>query len=161
VDGILYVVRTGCAWRYLSADFPRWQAEYWYFKHWAQAKVTEVMLVALREQAPVQHGRNLQPSAGSSTRKASRTRAPSDATAVVTTPARRSTAGGGSSSPTLRSHDPLGRDQRHDQPHRPRRTRYTATTLALARRIMTAVPSTRQEERPVSPGDPLTKIFFT
>jgi hypothetical protein len=36
------------------------------------------------------------------------------------------------------SHDPLGRDQHHDQPHRPRRTRHTATTLALARRIMTA-----------------------
>jgi hypothetical protein len=38
----------------------------------------------------------------------------------------------------LRSHDPLGCDQHHDQPHRPRRTRHTATTLALARRIMTA-----------------------
>jgi len=37
-----------------------------------------------------------------------------------------------------RSHDPLGRDQHHDQPHRQRRTRHTTTTLALARRTMTA-----------------------
>jgi hypothetical protein len=27
---------------------------YWYFKQWEQAKVTEVMLAALREQARVQ-----------------------------------------------------------------------------------------------------------
>jgi hypothetical protein len=37
---------------------------YWYFKQWEQAKVTEVMLAALREQARVQQGRNPQPSAG-------------------------------------------------------------------------------------------------
>jgi transposase len=60
----LYVVRTGCAWRYLPADFPPWQTVYWYFKQWEQAKVTEVMLAALREQAWVQQGRNPQPSAG-------------------------------------------------------------------------------------------------
>jgi transposase len=64
VDGILYVVRTGCAWRYLPADFPPWQTVYRYFKQWEQAKVTEVMLAALREQARVQQGRNPQPSAG-------------------------------------------------------------------------------------------------
>jgi transposase len=64
VDGILYVLRTGCAWRYLPADFPPWQTVYWYFKQWEQAKVTEVMLAALREQARVQQGRNPHPSAG-------------------------------------------------------------------------------------------------
>jgi transposase len=63
VDGILYVVRTGCAWRYLPADFPPWQTVCWYFKQWEQAKVTEVMLAALREQARVQQGRDPRPSA--------------------------------------------------------------------------------------------------
>ena len=29
VDAILYVVRTGCAWRALPADFPPWQTVYW------------------------------------------------------------------------------------------------------------------------------------
>jgi hypothetical protein len=59
----------------------------------------------------------------------------------------------------LRSHDPLGRDQHHDQPHRPRRTRHTATTLALARRIMTA-SHTRAKRKAQSAGDPIDKKFF-
>jgi transposase len=29
VDVILYVVRTGCAWRQLPAEFPLWQIGYW------------------------------------------------------------------------------------------------------------------------------------
>ncbi|MFA1547579.1 transposase [Actinomadura chokoriensis] len=31
VDAVLYVVRTGCAWRQSPADFPPWQTVYWYF----------------------------------------------------------------------------------------------------------------------------------
>jgi len=42
---------------------------YWYFKQWEQAKVTEVMLAALREEARVQLGRNPGPAPGLSTRK--------------------------------------------------------------------------------------------
>ncbi|GAA2389038.1 IS5 family transposase [Dactylosporangium salmoneum] len=64
VDAVLYVVRTGGAWRYLPADFPPWQTVYWYFKQWEDAKVTEAMLAALREQARLQQGRDPQPSAG-------------------------------------------------------------------------------------------------
>ena len=45
MDAILYVVRTGCSWRQLPADFPPWQTVYWYFVR-------------------VQQGRNPQPSAG-------------------------------------------------------------------------------------------------
>ena len=37
VDAILYVVRTGCAWRPLPADFPPWQTVYWYFARWEEA----------------------------------------------------------------------------------------------------------------------------
>jgi transposase len=64
VDAILYVVRTGCSWRQLPADFPPWQTVYWYFTRWEEQKVTEAMLAALREQLRVQQGRNPQPSAG-------------------------------------------------------------------------------------------------
>jgi transposase len=31
VESIQYVNRTGCAWRQLPHDFPRWQTVYWYF----------------------------------------------------------------------------------------------------------------------------------
>ena len=64
VDAILYVVRTGCAWRQLPADFPPWQTVYWYFNRWEQAKVTEKILPVVRSQLRVQEGRNPEPSAG-------------------------------------------------------------------------------------------------
>jgi transposase len=64
VDAILYVVRTGCAWRQLPADFPPWQTVYWYFVRWEQAKVTEQILPVVRAQLRIQEGRNPEPSAG-------------------------------------------------------------------------------------------------
>ena len=64
VDAILYVVRTGCAWRQLPADFPPWQTVYWYFNQWEQARVTENILPVVRAQLRVQEGRNPLPSAG-------------------------------------------------------------------------------------------------
>ena len=64
VDAILYVVRTGCAWRQLPADFPPWQTVYWYFNQWEQAKVTEKILPVVRGQLRVQEGRDPEPSAG-------------------------------------------------------------------------------------------------
>jgi transposase len=64
VDAILYVVRTGCSWRQLPADFPPWQTVYWYFVRWEQAKVTEQILPVVREQLRRQEGRNPEPSAG-------------------------------------------------------------------------------------------------
>ena len=64
MDAILYVVRTGCAWRQLPADFPPWQTVYWYFNQWEQARVTEKILPVVRSRLRVQEGRNPEPSAG-------------------------------------------------------------------------------------------------
>jgi len=64
VDAILYVVRTGCSWRQLPADFPPWQTVYWYFARWEEAKATEKILPVVREQLRLQEGRNAEPSAG-------------------------------------------------------------------------------------------------
>jgi transposase len=64
VDAVLYVVRTGCAWRQLPADFPPWQTVYWYFNQWEQARVTEKILPVVRGQLRVQEGRDPEPSAG-------------------------------------------------------------------------------------------------
>ena len=33
---ILYLLRTGCQWRYLPPDFPRWQTVYSYWSKWSQ-----------------------------------------------------------------------------------------------------------------------------
>ena len=64
VNAILYVVRSGCPWRYLPADLPPWQTVYWYFVRWEDAGVTEKLLAALRVKARTQDGRNPEPSAG-------------------------------------------------------------------------------------------------
>jgi len=64
VDAILYVVRTGCAWRQLPVDFPPWETVYWYFTRWEQQKLTFRMVDALRSQVRTGEGRDPDPSAG-------------------------------------------------------------------------------------------------
>lgn len=64
VDAILYVVRTGCAWRQLPVDFPPWQTVYWYFNRWEQRRVTEQILQVLRGKVRDRQGRDREPSAG-------------------------------------------------------------------------------------------------
>ena len=64
VDAILYVVRTGCAWRYLPVDFPPWQTVYGHFMQFNQRGTTERILDELREQVRIAEGRESEPSAG-------------------------------------------------------------------------------------------------
>lgn len=33
---VLYVLRTGCQWRFLPSDWPMWQTVYGYFAKWSQ-----------------------------------------------------------------------------------------------------------------------------
>lgn len=40
VNAILYVARSGCAWRVLPAGYPPWQTVYRYFTRWHAAGVT-------------------------------------------------------------------------------------------------------------------------
>ncbi|GJD58426.1 hypothetical protein MTDSW087_02416 [Methylobacterium dankookense] len=47
LDGILYVLRTGCAWRHLPLDFPPWGTVYRWFLRWAEAVVFERLAHAL------------------------------------------------------------------------------------------------------------------
>ena len=48
VNAILYLVRTGCPWRYLPADLPPWQTVHWHFTRREHAGVTTKLLAALR-----------------------------------------------------------------------------------------------------------------
>jgi len=66
VDAILYVVRTGCSWRQLPADFPPWQTVYWYFVRWEEQQATAAVLDALRSQLRAAEGRDPEPRPGSS-----------------------------------------------------------------------------------------------
>src|SRR4051812_46958664 len=64
VNAILYVVKSGCPWRYLPADLPPWQTVYGDFAAWEAAGVTEKLLAGLRVKARVAGGRDPEPSAG-------------------------------------------------------------------------------------------------
>ena len=33
---VLYLLRTGCQWRFLPSEFPKWQTVYAYFSKWSQ-----------------------------------------------------------------------------------------------------------------------------
>jgi transposase len=73
-DAILYLVHSGCPWRYLPADVPPWQTVYWYFNRWEEGGVTDELLAALRVKAARGPGGTRSPPRELSTR--SRSRAP-------------------------------------------------------------------------------------
>ena len=62
VNGILYVLRTGCGWEYLPHDLPPWKTVYDYFRQWKQAGVWEKANVALTRQSRAAQKREESPS---------------------------------------------------------------------------------------------------
>jgi transposase len=63
VNAILYVVRTGCAWRQLPVGFPPWETVYWHFARWRDDGSLDALHDALREQVREAEGRKAKPSA--------------------------------------------------------------------------------------------------
>jgi putative transposase len=63
IEAILYLDRTGCAWRYLPADFPPWQTVYWYFAAWRDDGTLARLHAQLRTQVRIAAGRAPQPTA--------------------------------------------------------------------------------------------------
>ena len=63
VNAILYVLRTGCQWRYLPEGFPNWNTVYWYFVRWQDDGTWERITDHLRRRLRLQLGRNPEPSA--------------------------------------------------------------------------------------------------
>lgn len=64
LNAIFYVLRSGCQWRLLPHDFPRWSTVYWYFRKWRIDGTWEKINRALRERLRVRSKRDPQPSAG-------------------------------------------------------------------------------------------------
>lgn len=63
VNGILYVLRSGCPWRLLPHDLPNWSTVYLYFRLWKHAGIWEQVNAALRRDLRVHVGREAEPSA--------------------------------------------------------------------------------------------------
>ena len=65
INALLYVLRSGCAWRMLPHDFPPWGTVYYYFRRWRRDGTWERIHEHLRPQVRQAEGREPTPSAGS------------------------------------------------------------------------------------------------
>jgi transposase len=65
MNGILYVLRSGCSWRMLPHDLPPWESVYGYFYRWCEQGIWQSIHDALRDQLRVELGREVSPSAAS------------------------------------------------------------------------------------------------
>jgi putative transposase len=64
INGILYLVKSGCQWRMLPKDFPNWKLVYYYFSTWKRTGIIEHIHETLVEKIRKQHGKNEEPSVG-------------------------------------------------------------------------------------------------
>jgi putative transposase len=53
LDAVFYLLRSGCQWRLLPHDFPRWPTVYHYFRKWRMDGTWERVNGALRERLRV------------------------------------------------------------------------------------------------------------
>lgn len=63
LNAILYVVRTGCPWRYLPKEFGPWKTVYGYFRQWSQDWTWTFIHDTLRDWLRKTEGRNVAPTA--------------------------------------------------------------------------------------------------
>jgi transposase len=64
LNGIFYVLRSGCAWRMLPREYPPRSTVYHYFALFRDQGIWEQIMTKLRERCRVQAGREATPSAG-------------------------------------------------------------------------------------------------
>jgi len=63
-NGLMYVVKTGCQWRMLPKEFPKWQLVYYYYRKWVEAEVFDLLLDKLRSKTRVGKGQQARASLG-------------------------------------------------------------------------------------------------
>lgn len=63
LNGILYLLRSGCSWRMLPHDLPSWGTVHYYFRQWRLDGTWERIHEALRPQVREAAGRDPTPSA--------------------------------------------------------------------------------------------------
>jgi putative transposase len=64
VNAILYLVKTGCQWRMLPQDFPKWSIVYYYFSVWRRNGTLEAIHESLVEKIRVKHNKKEEPGVG-------------------------------------------------------------------------------------------------
>lgn len=64
VNAVLYLARSGCAWRMLPHDFPPWKHVSYYFYTWRDQGIWEQVHASLRQSIRIGEDREPTPSAG-------------------------------------------------------------------------------------------------
>ena len=64
VNAILYLIKTGCQWRMLPKDFPKWQLVYYYFSTWKKEGTLEDIQLSLVEKIRNNKGKAEEPTVG-------------------------------------------------------------------------------------------------
>ena len=64
LNGIFYVAKTGCQWRFLPREYPPWKRVYNYFRKWKQEEVFERLNHRLRKYVRMLVGREEDASGG-------------------------------------------------------------------------------------------------
>ena len=65
LNAIFYVHRTGCQWRFLPQNYPKWQTVYSCFWRWQKSGAWDEVLNALRVEVRYAQGRSAHPTAAS------------------------------------------------------------------------------------------------
>jgi putative transposase len=63
INGIFYILRSGCQWRMIPHDFPPWSIVYHYFRLWRLKGIWDAINTALRTELRIAAGRQPEPSA--------------------------------------------------------------------------------------------------
>lgn len=63
LDAVFYVLRTGCPWRYLLANFPPWQTEFYHFHRFRLTGIWHRLYMAFHRAERERVGRHPDPSA--------------------------------------------------------------------------------------------------
>jgi putative transposase len=64
LNGILYVLKTGCQWRMLPSDFPAWQTVYSFFRKLKKTGLWKSIMDGLRSLVRIYEGKSPNPTAG-------------------------------------------------------------------------------------------------
>lgn len=64
INAVFYLIKSGCQWRMLPSDFPKWQLVYYYFALWKRSGLFEVMMESLVEKTRKLSGKHERPSTG-------------------------------------------------------------------------------------------------
>lgn len=63
-NALLYIVKSGCQWRMLPINFPKWQLVYYYFRKWESYGIIEQVHDIVYEKARTVNGKESSPSLG-------------------------------------------------------------------------------------------------